>query len=150
MLGYGEKKYDADFGSTQDDLLGEIQLDHRFTPKTSAYLRATRKTNESDIEGVKSILTHRTQLGVRQRLTAKLRGSFDLFYLRDSYRGEITIDNLVAERVDDYYGAGIALAYAPLRWLNLTLGYRFSERSSNFSQFDYQNNTVYLSIAAAM
>jgi hypothetical protein len=150
MLGYGEKDFAADSGSTQDDLLGEIQLDHRFTPKTSAYLRATRKTNESDIEGVKNILTHRTQLGVRQRLTAKIRGSFDLFYLRDSYRGEITIDNLVAERVDDYYGAGIALAYAPLRWLNQTLGYRFSERSSNFSQFDYQNNTVYLSVAAAM
>ena len=150
MLGYGEKDFSADDGSTHDDLLGEIQLDHRFTPKTSAYLRATHKTNESDIIGAQYILTYRNQFGVRQRLTAKVRGSIDLFYLREEYQGDITIDNLRAERVDDYYGAGIALAYAPLRWLNLSLGYRFSERSSNFSQFDYQNNTVYLSIAASM
>jgi hypothetical protein len=150
MLGYGEKDFNADAVSDQDDLLGEIQLDHRFSPKTSVYLRATRKTNESDIPGVKNILTHRAQLGLRQRLTAKLRGSIDLYYLRDSYRGEITVDNLRGERTDDYYGAGVALGYAPLRWLNLALGYRFSERDSNFSRFNYQSNTVYLTLAAAM
>lgn len=150
MLGYGEKDFAADAGSNQNDLLGEIQLDHRFTPKTSVYLRATRKTNESDIPGVKNILTHRAQFGFSQRLTARLRATIDLFYLRDSYRGELIIDNLSGERVDDYYGAGLALGYAPLRWLNLTLGYRFSERGSNFSRFDYQNNTVFLTLAAAL
>jgi hypothetical protein len=150
MLGYGEKDFAAEAGSDQDDLLGEIQLDHRFTPKTSVYLRATRKTNESDIPNVENIMTHRTQLGYRQRLAAKLRASIDLFYLRDSYRGEITIDGQTDERKDDYYGAGLALGYTPLRWLNLTLGYRFTERASNFSRFDYQSNTFYLTLAAAM
>jgi hypothetical protein len=150
MLGYGEKDFAADAGSTQNDLLAEIQLDHRFTPKTSVFLNATRKTNESDIPDVKSILTHRTQLGLRQRLAAKIRGSLDIFYLRDSYRGEITVDNLRGERVDEYYGAGLALGYVPLRWLNMTLGYRFIERDSNFSGYNYQNNTVYLTLAAAM
>jgi len=150
MVGYGEKDFDAGTGSDQDDLLGEIQVDHRFTKKTSAYLRATRKTNETDTPGVKNILSYRTQLGFRQRVTAKLRGSIDLFYLRDSYQGDITIEGQTDERVDDYYGAGLALGYAPLRWLNLTLGYRFTERDSNFSRFDYQSNTVYLTLAAAM
>jgi len=149
MLGYGDKDLSAS-SSNEGEFLGEIQFDHRFTRKTAAYLRATRKTNETDVEGADYILTYRVQLGLRQRLTAKLRGSFDFFYLRDSYEGTVTIDNLQGDRVDEYYGGGVALGYSPLRWLNLTLGYRYKERSSNFSQYDYQSNTVYLTIAAAM
>lgn len=150
MLGYGEKDFSAGNDSNEGELLGEIQLDHRFSRKTAAFLQATRKTNESDIEGVAYIVTHRVQLGLRHRMTARLRGSCDFFYLRDSYQGTITIDNLQGDRVDDYYGAGLAVAYAPLRWLNLTLGYRYRDRSSNFTQYDYQSNTVYLTLAAAL
>lgn len=150
MLGYGEKDMSGSDDGNDGELLGEIQLDHRFTPKTAAYLRATRRTNETDVEGANYIVTHRVQLGVRQRLTAKLRGSCDFFYLRDSYQGTVIIDNLQAKRVDDYYGAGLALGYAPLRWMNITIGYRYKERTSNFSQYDYQSNTFYLTLAAAI
>jgi polysaccharide biosynthesis protein VpsM len=149
-LGYGSKNFDDAGIDNREDFIAEAQLNHEFTPKTSAYLRLSRKTNETDIREAQDILTHSVRLGYTQKLTPKVSGSANAYYIRDSYRGDITVGAKTDERKDDYYDVGAALGYAFKKWLNLSAGYNYTERHSNFEEFDYQNNTLYLSITAAL
>lgn len=150
MLGYGRKEFQGRDGGWHGDMIGEARLDHRFTAKTSAYLRATRKTNETDILNADSILAHMVQLGYRQKFSAKWSGSADLYWLRDSYRGSSATNGNSDDREDDHYSAGFAIGYTPARWFMLGAGYRFIDRDSNLDINDYRKNTLYLSLTAAL
>jgi hypothetical protein len=147
-VGYGQQ----DYGTTEsDDFLAEAQLDYFFTPKTSIYLQGTRRILETDQIGARSILSHRALLGYRQRMTARWRGDASLFFNRNEYDGTVRIGNRIAS---DYYldefGGRATLGFSPLTWLNLSLGYEYRERDSNFDSEDYQSNTVFLRAAAAL
>ncbi|MBE0575217.1 MAG: outer membrane beta-barrel protein [Desulfuromonadales bacterium] len=149
-VGYGDKEYDRSDHDDQDDWLAEVQLDHFFTPKTSVYLRAVRRILESDIETARNITEYSTQIGYRQRFTAKLRGEASLFYANDEYDGDITVGDQTDERDDDYIGFVAALGFTPVRWLNLSLGYEYRDRDSNFNTEDYTSNTVFIRMTAAL
>jgi hypothetical protein len=145
-LGYQNKDFDDPVDESHNDIIGEFQFDHRFTPKTSVRLRATRKTSETDIIGGNYILAHKVQLRYIQRLTAKLTGSINFYYQNDSYRSDVTVGGETAKRDDDYFSAGLGLRYALQSWLTLTGGYEFLKRDSNFDTNDYDKNTVYLNV----
>lgn len=147
-VGYGWR--DMDFGDDRDEFIGEVRLDHRFTPKTSAYMLFTRRIEETDVPGTQNLLSHRLQVGYRQLLTPRLTGNADLYYYRDSYRGDTTVGDTTDEREDDYYGARVTLGYKFRSWLTAGLGYHYLERDSNFAESDYTNNTVYLTLTAAI
>lgn len=148
-LGYGKREFE---GSDEDRkfLAAEIQLDHRFTRKTSIYLRASRKAGESDIEGARDVLRERVRVGYTHLLTAKLTGKASAFFYRDEYDGEITVGTQTDERTDKRYGGEIALGYALTRWLNVSGGYVYAERDSNFDDRDYRNHTVFLNVTTAL
>ncbi len=74
----------------------------------------------------------------------------DLNYTREAYQGDITSNGETGERTDDNYGARVGLGYLFRPWLNFGLGYIYLDRNSNFDNFDYTNNTVYLTITAAL
>lgn len=149
QAGYGQKKFDST-SDTHNFFAVEIQGDYRFTPKTSMYLRATRRLSETDIQGVRNVLTHRIRLGYIQNITPKLTGRVTAHYYRDKYDGEITVGTLTAEPKDKYYGGELALGLAPRRWLNLSAGYAYRERDSNFNNRDYQNHTGFLNVTVAL
>ena len=128
------------------DFIGEAQIDHSFTPKTAVFLRATRRTNETDVAGATDILGHRLQVGYLQRPTAKLSLAFDLQYRRDRYRG----GTASPARRDDYYGGGLTLGYALQPWLMLGGGYTYIDRDSNRSGFDYRSNNFLLNLTATI
>lgn len=145
-LGYQNKDFDDSDKGSHNDIIGELQFDHRFTPKTSVRLRATRKTSETDVIGGDYILAHKVQLRYIQRLTAKLTGSINFYYQNDSYRGDVTVAGVTGKRDDDYFSAGLGLRYALQSWLTLTGGYEFLKRDSNFDSNDYDKNTVFLNL----
>lgn len=147
-VGYGKQDYGK---AKSDNFLAEVQLDYFFTPKTSFYLQGTRRILETDQIGAKSILSHRALLGYQQRLTTRWRCDADLFFNRNEYDGTVSIGNRIAS---DYYldelGGRATLGFSPLTWLDLSLGYEYRERDSNFDSEDYRNNTVFLRAAAAL
>ena len=147
-VGYGTRDDDT---NEFNDLLAEAQLDYFFTPKTSLYLQGTRRILETDQIGAQSILSHRVLLGYRQRMTAKWRVDGNLFLNRNEYEGTVSIGNRIAS---DYYldefGGRATLGFSPLTWLNLSLGYEYRERDSNFDSEDYQSNTVFVRAVAAL
>lgn len=152
-LGYGVKSFKSGFNQFDDkrDLIGEARLDYRFTPKTSVALTATRAINETDILGLSDILTHRVGVAYSQRITSKVRAIADLSYLRNSYRGgNVTVGLLTGKRVDNYFGAGLSLGFALRDWLNLSVGYNHTQRDSNFDLYQYDTNTFFMTLTAAL
>ncbi len=147
--GLGVKDFSGN-AETRNDFIAEAQFDHRFTPKTSVSLRAFRRTNETDVADSQSMLTHRIEARYLQRLTARIMGSANFYFWRNSYKGQTTIGGLTGQREDDYYSAGVAFGYAFRRWLNMNLGYSYVRRDSNFDQYDYRTNYVFLSATAAL
>lgn len=152
-LGYGVKSFSGTGATIDDsrDFIGEVKLDYSFTPKTSLALTATRAISETDILGLSDVLTHRVGIVYSQRITAKVRAIADLDYLRNSYRGgDVIIGLLAGKRVDDYLGAGISLGFSLRDWLNLSAGYKYTERDSNFDLYDYKTNTFFMTLTAAL
>jgi len=150
MAGYGRKDFRTEETADRRDLLAEVRLDHRLTPKTSIYLQFTRKTNEPDTPTSEGTLAHRFQLGYQQRLTPRIRLDIDGYYLLEDYRKETVIADRLGVREDTYASLGFRLGYAPLSWLNVDLGYRYLERDSNFSILRYHSNTAYLRLTAVL
>ncbi|BCR05784.1 hypothetical protein DESUT3_28530 [Desulfuromonas versatilis] len=153
-LGYGVKQFDGRLRDPDDnhDFIGEARLDYHFTPKTSVALITTRQVNETDIlAGPSNVLTHRVGVAYSQRITSKVRAIADLNYIRDSYRGGDVVVNLeTGKRRDNYYSAGLALGFSLRKWLNLSAGYNYVERDSNFDSSDYQSNIFLLTLTAAI
>ncbi|RMG02507.1 MAG: hypothetical protein D6726_07395 [Nitrospirae bacterium] len=146
--GYGEKNFSG--GGDANNLIFEVQIDHRFTPKTSLKLAATRKTNETTISATDYILTNAIQAEYLQRFTGKISGAIKLGYRNDKYNNEITFEGVTAEREDDIYDALIALQYEFKDYLKADAGYIYTRRDSNFSGFDYTNNTFFFRITGAL
>ena len=146
-VGYGQQDYGA---AESDDFLAEAQVDYFFTPKTSVSLQGTRRILETDQAGARSILSHRALLGYRQRMTARWSGEAGLFFNRNEYDGTVSIGNRIApDYYHDEFGGRAALSFSPLAWMNLSLGYEYRERDSNFDSEDFRSNLVFLRTAAA-
>lgn len=141
QFGYGDKRFDK--ASSRQELIAEARIDHRFTERTSFYLQASRKANETDIPGLHDLLSHRLSLGYAQNLTPRLQATARVSYQQDQYRGAA-----VERREDDYYRGGAELTFAPKRWLRLTGGYDYVERQSGGAEFDYRRNMVHLGVTA--
>lgn len=149
-IGYGKKDYDEAELDDRDEWLAEGQVDYFFTPKTSIYMRGLRRVYETDTLGSTDILTHRIQIGYRQRFTSKLRCEAAIYYLANDYDGKVTIDGVTDERDDDVTGFTAALGFSPKPWLNFSLGYEYDDRDSNFNTEDYTTNTVFFRVTAAL
>ena len=145
-VGYGEKDYDDDNLDERSEWMAEARLDYFFTPKTSAYLRGSRRVLEGDSIGTNSIVSFRTQLGYRQRFTPKLRGEMAGYYVQNDYKDNI----VVGSRSDDEYGFIVAVGFAPNRWFNVTVGYEYENRESNLANNDYTSNMMFLRMTASL
>ena len=84
-------------------------------------------------------------------MTARWSGDASLFFNRNDYNGTVSIGNRIAS---DYYydefGGRATLGFSPLTWMNLSLGYEYRERDSNFDSEDYRSNTIFLRAAVAL
>jgi hypothetical protein len=149
-VGYGNKDYDESGLDDRDEWLAEGQFSYFFTPKTSIYVRGVRRVYETDTLGATDILTHRIRLGYRQRFTAKFRGEASVHYTDNEYDGKVTIDGLTKEREDEVYGFSTSVGFSPRPWLNLSLGYEYIDRDSNFDTEEYRTNTVFMRVTAAL
>lgn len=146
MIGYGDKNFDDAERDDTENIIAEIQFRHRFTPKSYAELRGSRRANETDSPGGDYILSHKLQLRYYQRFTAKFLASANISYRNNDYKGEFPFN----QRNDHYYGAGLDLKYTLKRWLTLAGGYSFENRSSDTDFQDYDKNSVYLNLVFSL
>ena len=142
--GYGIKDFSNSSTGSHNDIYVELQLDHKFSPKTNILLRASRKTEETDISQAGFIIANTIGATYLHRFTTKITGSLDLSYTNEKYKGEVTFAGITKELVDQFWRAGVAVQYEYKDWLKFNTGYVFSDRISNISALSYTNNMIYL------
>lgn len=90
-------------------------------------------------------------LGYRQRITARWQCDANLLFNRNEYDDTVEIGNRIASNYYyDEFGGSAALGFSPLNWMNLSFGYEYRERDSNFDSEDYRSNTFFLRAAATL
>lgn len=136
--GYGTKEFDDPQLETANYVIAEAQLSHRFTPKTSMTLSASRKTNETDIAGASHILSTTFSAGLSHRLTGKVSAALSAAFVKNEYK------DAAYARADDMFRAGFSMSYAFKKWLSFSAGYSYSRKKSNLEEYDYYSNTVFV------
>ena len=141
--GYGTKDFADDTIENAKNFRLELQINHRFTPKTNVMLNAWRKTDETNISTTNYILAHGIEFGYNQQFTGRLMGNVRLSYIHDHYKGDLTYDGLTQERKDSYYIGTAGLFYRFREWIGAGIGYTWTKRDSNFPAFEYTNNMFF-------
>ena len=147
--GYGLRDFD-DSATNNKTFVFEGKVEHKFTPKTSLKLTASRRTDETNIPSTFFVLTNAFELNYQQMLTSKITGYVDLGYTRESYGEDLTFEGMTAKRRDDIYQASLGVQYAFRKWLKAGIAYSYTTRDSNFPDFNYSTNTLWLRLTGSL
>lgn len=150
QIGYGRRMFDDRSLGDSSDVVLEAQIDHQFTTKTSAFLRAYRRQEETTIETTDYTLSQYAGLGLSQQLTYRIQFELGVDYTQDEYKGGNTVAGDSRQRDDQTYLVTAGLNYAPRGWLSFGLEYGHERRESNFNEYEYTNNRVMLRVTGAL
>jgi polysaccharide biosynthesis protein VpsM len=148
--GYGLKNFSDSDVSDASNFIVEGQVDHKLTAKTSLILKASRRTEETNISTTGYVLSDSISAEYLQRLTGKITLDAMLSYTRDKYFGDLTLDGTTKQLKDNYYLGMLALQYKFREWLQLDSGYLLNTRDSNFTDLDYTSNIIFLRITGSL
>jgi hypothetical protein len=141
--GLQQKEFDTETSNYEDtdNPTFDLQALYRFTEKTEIRLDSYYLIEESD----SSVASEKEVLGVNlaysQKVTEKITGKFDLFYENADYA---QLDE--SDRTDDTFEIKPAVQYLFKDWLMAELAYSFEMDDSTDDTFDYETNTVFLSL----
>jgi polysaccharide biosynthesis protein VpsM len=148
--GYGIKDF-VNVDTNAKNYIFEAQITHHLSSKNSLNLDAYRKTDETDFLQAAYTVTDGVKAEYLHRLTVRLTASAGLGYARETYKGgDFTLDGVTKQRKDNVYDATLSLRYQFKRWLESDIGYEFTDRDSNFSDFSYRSNTMFFRIRGAI
>ena len=148
--GYSTKGFDDPTIGDNSEFVFEVQADHRFTPKTSLSLFASRRDSESILTSSDYALTHNVGASYVQKLTYRITGRLNFSYTSNKYIGALTFGGETKERKDNEYRAAPSLEYRFRNWLRFGVEYIYTKRDSNFPGFDYTNHAGMLTVTLAL
>lgn len=146
-IGYVDKEM-KNTSANPNDVSASLTGVYNFTPKTSLGITARRAVQEASDSTGNYTLCNSVNLNYSQKLSNKITFRAALSYINEDYDGSRTIGSTTGERQDDFYSFSPGVRYAFNRWLQGKLAYTYSKRDSNFSDYDYTNNTIMLSVGA--
>lgn len=146
--GYQDKQYKEDSLSEYDrtGLALEMALDYQYSPKTSLTLALSHKIEESDSSLALNKKVFAGTLYYYQDFTERLKGVCALSYSNEAY-DQITG---APERTDDTFFVKPSLQYTLKDWLMAELAYSYDTRNSTDDFFDYDSNTIYISLNSTL
>lgn len=144
--GMQNKEFDVtgDGYSHSDAFVIDLQTIYRITTKTDLSLDVYRKIEESDnIDASEKVVLGAT-LGYSQEISEKIGFTCSFVYENSDYA-------LLSgsARDEDRYLFRPAVQYLFKEWLMAELAYSFEKRDSSDDDFDFQTNTVFLSLNLA-
>jgi polysaccharide biosynthesis protein VpsM len=148
--GYGLKDFSRSGIKNSNEFILEAQVDHKFTAKTSLLLKASRKTNETNISNTDYMISDFIEAQYIQKLTGKITANAGLSYGRNTYNSELSYGGRTKKLKDDYITGMLALQYKFKEWLEMDTGYLLGRRASSFPEFDYTSNTLFLRITGSL
>lgn len=148
--GYMQKRFDDSEIGDEEGFSAEAQLQHNFTPRRAGTLSAYHRYTETSITESYAVLTTGADFRLMQRFDEKWSATLGMMYYRDEFRGEFTVGEETRERRDNTFQIGPALIFEPRDWMKMDVSYYFSKRDSNFDAFDFENNTVAVTLELAL
>lgn len=146
--GYQDKQYKEDIltESDRNGLALEMALDYQYSTKTSLTLALSHKIEESDSSLALNKKVFAGTLYYYQDFTDRLKGVCAFSYYNDNY------DQIpgTPDRTDDRFFVKPSLQYTLKDWLMAELSYSYDTRNSKDDFFDYDTNTIYLSLNSAL
>lgn len=148
--GYGFKDFSESELDDDNEFILEAQIDHKITGKTSIILKASRKTNESNISTLNYMTSDYFQIDYLQKITGKITGNVSFSYGRNMYSDKLTLNGVTKKLRDNYLTGLIALQYKFKEWLEMDAGYILNKRESTFSDFDYTTNIIFIKLLGTL
>lgn len=149
-VGYQKKKFEhVDLGQSDfEGFVYDLQFTYRYSEKTSFKLDTYRTNEETD----NFLAYDQTVLGANftynQKFSEKWSGSLGIGYDYAQYSNfDIVVEK---DRDDKSFSIRPAVEYLFREWLMLELAYEYDTRESTVDLFDYDTNTVMLSINFAL
>jgi hypothetical protein len=140
QVGYSTKEFDNSSRQDEDAAIVRAQIRHAFTTKTSLELNAFRQISESYIPTeANDILTNEISVHYLQKITSKISADIELRYTTEDYSAPPP--GGTTSQKDNFYKLLPSVKYQFKKWLSAQCAYIYSERDSNFPNFDYKNNT---------
>ncbi len=124
-----------------DELAVDLQTLYHFTVKTQASLNLYRAIEEPDSSVASQKIVLGARLNYTQKVTDKITGICDVVYENADYTQLID-----SGREDDRYLLRPAMQYLFKDWLMGEMAYAFEKRDSTDDLFDYESNTVSMSL----
>ncbi len=145
--GLQHKEYDNEAPGFEqsNNLTLDLQTLYRFTEKTQASVDLYRTNEESDSAFASERVVLGVQLGYIQKVTEKITGRFNFNYQKADYT-QIAL----SDREDDTFIFKPSVQYLFKDWLMGELAYTYEVSDSSNDLFDYDTNTVMLSLNFAL
>jgi hypothetical protein len=145
-IGWEWKDYDNQAREDWDGVIAEANVIWKYREPSEVRLFGGRANVESLFEGTNYYVSTYVGAEVRhflsERLVLRVRGLGGV----NNYPEEVTVGTQTGEREDVFIEAGVALKYQMRRWVAFEIAYGFLKLDSNFSEFDYTDNRVKLSV----
>ncbi len=125
-------------GSTQQtSLYMQGRLLWNPTTRLNIYMMPFSSIQQSAVQGTSTFRQTGFSVNARQMFTDRLGLQGNIYYANDNFN---------TNRTDDRFRLRIGPEYRTLKWLGFRLDYIFEKRSSNVANFDYNSNTIMLSL----
>lgn len=121
-----------------------IDVDHKFTDRTSIVLSAKRDVNETNWFGTSYFTTTGVSGEFRHEFGYRLSGLARFSYGKDVFSNAVPPETVVRE--DTTLREGIGVRYTVSTWLNIGADYDLQRRDSNIDANDYRNHLYTLSL----
>ncbi len=144
--GYRKHRYDNDtIFNSFDDWIIQGNVDYKISRKLSAALAAKRDRVESVYQNVGYFKSNSVGLTLSHKITSRIKVDLNGAFEHNAYPRETTEGGgaLTKKRKDIIMLGGAKVNWKPRRFLNLSVGYGFRQRDSNFDNiFDYVDHTL--------
>ena len=107
------------------------------TSRLNIYMMPFSSIQQSAVQGTSTFRQTGFYVDARQMFTERFGLRGNIYYSNDNFN---------TNRTDDRFRFRIGPEYRMVKWLGFRLDYIFEKRSSNENNFDYNSNTVMLSI----
>ena len=151
--GFGNKTFDNDVYAQGDgsNMVLELKVEHRFTPKTSLKLTGVRRTEETTIQDTYYSLVNSLTAEYLQMVNEKITMNGQLLYSNEQYEGAVDYTGLgVEERKDNKFGFSVGMKYVFREWLTGEVAYVYNIRNSNIDGVEYNDHTMIFNITGAL
>ncbi len=153
--GYGRRDYDASILEDTGTWMAELVLDYDMTEKTRIVANAYRRYEEAMGLGLigesyspfwsTHLLTHMVGLSIDYHLTRKLHFNLHSSVHFDEHAYEYDEELWYRDkRRDTEYAISPKIKFDFLKWLTFDLSYTYTNKTSNYSDAEYEDHTAFI------